>query len=187
MRFLNHRFADHRSVLKHILQVDQITVMFLLCKIIHIMEMDDSFFMCTYNLFRQKDTASQILTYFSCHIISLCRIDDRILIRIFLLHFFIHVFQKRQNSIICSIGLTSQFSLITIAHVLLRHLIPTHLHNSGLYHILYIFHMNSMCHLFCLLSNGICDRQNLMLIHLMNRCNLLISLLNRIHNLSLIK
>ena len=56
MWFLDQCLTDHRSILKHIFQVDQITVMFSLCKIVRIMKMDDSFFMSTNDLIWQKDT-----------------------------------------------------------------------------------------------------------------------------------
>ena len=45
--------ADHRSVLQHVLQIDQITVVHMLRKIIRIMEMDDPLFVRLHNITRQ--------------------------------------------------------------------------------------------------------------------------------------
>ena len=53
---LDQCLTDHSTILKHVLQIDQITVMFSLCKIVRIMKMDDSFFMSTNDLIWQKDT-----------------------------------------------------------------------------------------------------------------------------------
>ena len=41
MRLLDHSLADDRPVLEHVLQVDQVAVVFLLCKIVRVVEMDD--------------------------------------------------------------------------------------------------------------------------------------------------
>ena len=46
VRLLDHGLADDGAVLQHILQVDQVTVVLLLCEIVRIMEMDDSGLMC---------------------------------------------------------------------------------------------------------------------------------------------
>ena len=47
-----------------------------------------------------QDASRQILADFSGHIVPLCRIDDRVFIGIFLLDFFIHLFDESQNAII---------------------------------------------------------------------------------------
>ena len=94
MWFLDQCLTDHRSILKHIFQIDQITVMFSLCKIIGIMEMDNSLFMCSYDLLRKKYTAGKILTYFSSHVITLGRIDHRVLIGIFLVDLFVDIIKQ---------------------------------------------------------------------------------------------
>ena len=54
----NHGFADYCTVLKHILQIDQITVVLLLSIIVCIMEMDNSCLMSLYNLLWQKYPAA---------------------------------------------------------------------------------------------------------------------------------
>ena len=45
MRLFDHSLADDRPVLEHVLQVDQVAVVFPLCKIVRIMEMDDPLLM----------------------------------------------------------------------------------------------------------------------------------------------
>ena len=57
VRLLDHRLTDHSTILQHILQIDQVAVVLLLCKIVGIMEMDDSFLMRADDLLRQQHTA----------------------------------------------------------------------------------------------------------------------------------
>lgn len=61
----------------------------MLCKVIRIMEMNDSCFMCIHNLLWKKETSCNILTYLSCHIIPLYTIDRWILVRILLDNFLV--------------------------------------------------------------------------------------------------
>ena len=89
VRLLDHGLADDGTILQHVFQIDQIAVVLFLCIIIGIVEMDDSFFMRTYDLFRKKDTHGKIFADLTCHIISLSRVDGRILIGIFLFYVFI--------------------------------------------------------------------------------------------------
>ncbi len=42
VRLFDHGLTDHSSVLKHILKIDQVTVMLFLCEIVGIVEMNDS-------------------------------------------------------------------------------------------------------------------------------------------------
>ena len=56
MRLLDHRLTDHSAILQHILQIDQVAVVLLLCKIVGIMEMDDAFLMRADDLLRQQHT-----------------------------------------------------------------------------------------------------------------------------------
>ena len=50
---VDHRLTDNRAVLEHILQIYQTAVMHMLCKIICIMEMNDSLLMRFYDILRQ--------------------------------------------------------------------------------------------------------------------------------------
>ena len=53
----NHGLGNHRAVLQHILQVDQVTVMLLLRIVIGIMEVNNSLFMGLYNILRKQKSS----------------------------------------------------------------------------------------------------------------------------------
>ena len=101
LRTLDHCLTDHRSILQHVLQIDQGTVIHMLGKVICIMKMDQTFFMCFDNLRIQQDTLGNILADLSCHIITLYAVYNRILIGIFLLYLFVVAFDQAQNLLIC--------------------------------------------------------------------------------------
>ena len=91
---LDQCLTDNSTILKHIFQVDQITVMLSLGKIICIVEMDNAFLMGSYNFLREKYTAGKILAHLTCHIITLSRVDHRVFIGIFLVYLFINIVKK---------------------------------------------------------------------------------------------
>ena len=71
MGLLDQRLADDRSILQHVLQVDQVAVMLLLCKIIGVVKMNDSLFMGTHDFFRKQHAFGQVLAYLAGHIVTL--------------------------------------------------------------------------------------------------------------------
>ena len=56
MRLLDHGAGNNSAILEHIFQVYQVTVMFLLCKVIGIVKMNDSGPVCFHDFFRKQDT-----------------------------------------------------------------------------------------------------------------------------------
>ena len=80
VRLLNHGLTDHCSVLQHILKVDEVTVVLLLSVVVRIMEMYDSGLMCLNYILRQKHSLGQIFGYLTGHVVTLCRVDHRILV-----------------------------------------------------------------------------------------------------------
>ena len=187
VRLFNHGLADNGSVLQHIFQIDKVAVMFTLSKVVRIMEMNDAFLVCLHNLFRQEETFCQVLGYFTSHIIALCGVNYRVLIGIFLLYFFIRQVNQRKDSIIRSIGLTGDFSLITITDILLGYFVGAHFHDAAFHHILNIFYVYRMKHIIYRLGYGICYSTDLKIIHLVKFTDFPVGCSNRIDNLMSIK
>ena len=161
--------------------------MLALCEVIGIMEVDDTLFMCLGNLFRQKHTLGQILTNFARHVITLGRVNDRILVRVLLLHFFVQLVNESKDTVVCGVGLTGQLALIAITNVLLRNLVATHLHDTGLNHILDILYVHCMGRFSDLTGNLVSYCLNLEVVHLMDSGNLRICLTDCIDNLLLLE
>ena len=94
MWFLNKSLAYNRSILEHILKIDQITVMHVLCIVVRIMEMYYSLLIRLHNLSRKKKPSCDILAHLSCHVISLNTVYSRILVGVLLLNLFIIIFNQ---------------------------------------------------------------------------------------------
>ena len=180
---LDQGLADHRAVLQHILQVDKITVVLSLGKIIGIVEMDDPLFMGPHDLLREKDSSGQVLAHFSCHVVPLSGIDHRVLIGVLLIYFLIDIIQKRQDPVVRGVGLTGQFSLIAIAHVFLGNLVPPHLHDACLHHILDILHVHRVSAVPHLQRDVVRDGDDLIFIHLVDLVYLFIGRLDGVDDL----
>ena len=94
VRLFDHGFADNSSVLQHILQIDQTAIVHVLCEIVCIMEMNNTFPMSICNIMGQQKAGRNVLADFARHVITLYTVDNRILIGIFLLDFFIFEIQQ---------------------------------------------------------------------------------------------
>ena len=66
----------------------------MLCKIVCVMEMDKSLFMCLHNIFRKQETLRDVLADLTGHIITLYAVDRRILVGILLLDFLVVTLEK---------------------------------------------------------------------------------------------
>ena len=60
VRTFNQCAGNHRTVLEHIFQVDQIAVMHMLCEVVCVMEVDDSFVLRLDDFFREEETVRDI-------------------------------------------------------------------------------------------------------------------------------
>ena len=65
---------------QHVLQVDQVAVMHVLCKIIAVMEMDDTFVVCLNDILGQQHTLSEILGNLSGHVVTLGGVHHGVLV-----------------------------------------------------------------------------------------------------------
>ena len=130
-------------------------------KVVGIMEVNDAFLVSTNYFLWQQKTHGQIFADFAGHVISLCGVDDRIFVGIFLFHFLVHPVDQGQDSVIRGVGFSGQLPFETIADVLLSHFIAAHFHNPFFYHILNIFNIGSMGKFQKLFLNGIGNGVNL--------------------------
>ena len=166
VRLVNICLTDNSSVLQHILQVNQITVVHMLCKIVCIVEMDQPLLVCLYDILRKQQPSCQILAYLSCHIITLHTVDDRILIGILLQNLFIITFDQRQDPVICCIAFSYKRTGIAVLYITSRHIEGTLCHDLIFYHILHFLYGNSSVHLAAFEINIIRDLLDLLLCEL---------------------
>ena len=173
MGLIDKGLADHRTVLQHILQIHEIAVVHVLCKVIRIVEMDQSLLICLNDFFRKKKSSCQVLADLTRHIITLYAVDDRVLVGILLHHFLIITLDKRKNSVIRGIAFSHQRSCITIFNIASGHIKCTLSHDLIFHHVLHFFHGNRTVHLTALKINILRDLFDLFLGQFFPKCSLI--------------
>ena len=136
----NKGFADNCSVLEHILKVDKVAVMHMLCEIIGIVEMYQAFLISFNNISRKKNTSCNILADLACHIVTLNAVYNGVLVGIFLNYLFIVAFKKSKNAVIGSVCLTDKGTVVTVFYITSCNLKCTLGHDLVFDHILYFFY-----------------------------------------------
>ena len=132
----NPGLADHGSVLQHILQVYQVTVVHVLGKVIRIMEMDDPLLVRLHDILGKKHTLGQVLAHLTGHIIPLHAVDRGVLIGVFLFHILIITL----DTVVRGIGLTDKGALIAVSHIILSQFKRAGGHDLVLHHVLDLLH-----------------------------------------------
>ena len=118
MRFLNHGLSNNCTILKHILKIYKAAIKVFHNRIIHIMNMNNTLFMCLNQFIRKYILLAKFFRNFASHIISLSSINSRILICILLSQFFILIINKTHNSLIKCFISSINSSLISITNVI---------------------------------------------------------------------
>ena len=147
MGLLNPGLADHGAVLQHILQIDQIAVVHVLCEIVGVVEMDDALLVRLHDVGGQQQTLGQILADLSGHVVALYAVDRGIFIGILLFHLFVVALDEGEDAVVGGIGLTNQGALITVSDIIARQLEGAGGHDLVLHHVLDLFHGNRAIHL----------------------------------------
>ena len=73
--------------------------------VIRVVEVDDALLMCLDDVLGQEDAVGQVAADLARHVVTLGRVDDRVLVGVFLIHFFINMVQKCQDAVIGRVGL----------------------------------------------------------------------------------
>ena len=171
--------ADDSTVLKHIFKVDQIAVVHMLCKIVGIMEMDNSFFMSLCYIFIEKKSAGNVLTHFSSHVVTLHADNSRILVGIFLFDFLVVFFKQTHDFVVCGIGLSHEFMFVTVRDIQFCNIIRVAFQYTVFNKILNFFNIQGMLFL-CAFDFYIVDnRVNLSLCKLPGFFCLIVGFRNR--------
>ena len=108
VRAFNQCSCNNRAILEHIFQIDKIAVMHVLCIVVAVMEMDDSFLMRFHDVLWKKNPVSQIAADFTGNVITLGGIYNWVLIRILLFCFFIVAFNEREDAVVRCVALADE-------------------------------------------------------------------------------
>ena len=187
VRLFDHGLADDGAILQHVFQIDEVAVVLALGEIVGVVEMDDALLVRFHDFFREQQAAGEVLRYLAGHVVTLRGIDDRVLIRIFLLHFFVIEVDEGEDPVIGGIAFSGNLAFVAVADVLLRHFVAAHFHDARLDHVLNVFHIAGMRIRRDLLGDVVSDGLDLEAAHLMDAFDFLIGFADGIHDLGNIK
>ncbi len=187
MGLFNHGLRNDRSVLQHVLEVDEVTVVLPLGEVVGVVEVDNALFMRLDDFGRKQNPLGEVLTYLACHVVPLGRVDDRVFITIFLLDLLVHLVDERKDAVVGGIGLAGELPLVAVADIKARDLIAPHLHDALFHHILNVLDVHGMGAVGHLLCDPVRNGTNLGVGHLVNVVDLVVGRLDGIDNLHLIK
>ena len=151
VRALDQCLADHGAVLQHILQVYKIAVVHMLCKIVGVMEVDDSLLIRLNNIFRKKKSSREILADFASHIVTLYTVDGRVLVGVLLHNLFVVALDQGQDPVVRRICFPHQRAVIAVAHIIFCDRKSTDGHQLVLDHILNLLYRHSTSQLIALI------------------------------------
>ena len=186
VRALDQCLADHGAVLQHILQVYKIAVVHMLCKIVGVMEVDDSLLIRLNNIFRKKKSSREILADLSSHIVTLYAVDRRILVGIFLHNLFVVALDQGQDPVVRRVCFPHQRAVIAVAHIIFCDRKSTDRHQLVLDHILDLFYGHRTSQLIALVLYIIRDIRKLFRCQIGIFCGVA-CLLDRIYDLERVK
>ena len=180
VRSLNQSAADDGSVLKHVLQIDQVAVVHMLSEVVRIMEVEDALFMGLHNIGRKKQTLCDVPRNLTGHVVSLGRVHHRVLVGVFLLYFLITTLDETENLLVSGVGAANQGTCVAVGDIALRHIECTMFHNLTLDKILNLLHRRSVAHSLAGFGDGLRDFLNLRSRHAAGFRDTVVRLRNRI-------
>ena len=144
VRLFDQRTGNDGAVLQHVVQVDQVTVVHVLGKIVRIMEMDDAIFVGLDHLRRQQHTHGQVLGDLTGHIVTLHRVDGGVLVGVFLLDFLVVALDQCQDAVIGGVVGALEALDIPVGDILAGHLMGTGFHDGVFHQVLDLLHVHGM-------------------------------------------
>ena len=101
-----------------------------------------------YNLSGQQNAGGDILGDFACHVVTLNRIDGRILVGVLLLYLFVVALDEGKDPVIGGIGLTGEGTDVTVGNIFLGNFKSTVGHDGLFHQVLNFFHRGAAAHFF---------------------------------------
>ena len=129
MGTLNHGAGNYRTVHEHVLQIHKTAVIHWLCEVITIVKMNDSLFVCLYDVLRKHQSFCQISADLTCDVISHHRIDGRVLVAVLLQDLLILIIDEGHHLAVCGVAGSLGFPVIPVMGVSLRHMESSCLHD----------------------------------------------------------
>ena len=131
----------------------------MLCDVVHVMDVDNSFIVGLHQVFREQDAPADILADFPRHIVPEGAVDHRILVGVLLLRLFVVPLNERKDPAVSRIGSALHFPAQTVFTVMPHVLRMPRGRESVDHHVLNLFNMDRpvqilTAFLYCLGQHG---------------------------------
>ena len=97
---LNEGARDDGAVLEHVVQIDQVAVVHVLCEVVGIVEVDQAFLVCLDNVRGQQQAGGQVLGDLTGHVVALDAVDGGVLVGVLLFDFLVVALDQAQNPLV---------------------------------------------------------------------------------------
>ena len=159
---LNIGAGDDGAVLEHIVQIDEVTVVHVLGKIVGVVEVDKAFLMRLNDLRVQQQAGSQVFGDLTGHIVALDAVDGGVLVGVLLLDFFVLALDEAQDALVGGVGLALEALDIAVGDIVAGDVMGLDVHELVFHHILYLFHADSAVECLTLVGHSCGDVSDLL-------------------------
>ena len=180
---LNQSTGDNSAVLQHVIKVDEVTVVHVLCKVIGIVEVDETLVVSSNNILWKKLTLNEVLRNLTSHVVTLNRNNGRILVGVLLLDFLVVALNQRQNLVIGGVLVTLLVLNVAVNDVLTSNLKAVKSHELILDKVLDLLDGDGVSSLLALIGNVEGSKLNLTLSQALILRDLCVSLSDCVNNL----
>ena len=115
--------GDDGAVLKHILQIHQVTVVHVLGVVVRVMEVDDALPMGLHDVGGQQQPLAQVPGDLAGHVVPLGGVHHRVLVGVLLLGLLVAALDEAEDLLVGGVALADQRADIAVGDVVLGHLI----------------------------------------------------------------
>ena len=180
---LNQSTGDNSAVLQHVIKVDEVTVVHVLCKVIGIVEVDETLVVSSNNVLWKELTLNEVLRNLTSHVVTLNRNNGRVLVGVLLLDFLVVALNQRQNLVIGGVLMTLLVLDVAVNDVLTSNLKAVKSHELILDKVLDLLDGDGVSSLLTLIGNVEGSKLNLTLSQALILRDLCVSLSDCVNNL----
>ena len=180
---LNQSTGDNSAVLQHVIKVDEVTVVHVLCKVIGIVEVDETLVVSSNDILWKKLTLNEVLRNLTSHVVTLNRNNGRVLVGVLLLDFLVVALNQRQNLVISGVLVTLLVLDVAVNDVLTSNLKAVKSHELILDKVLDFLDGDGVSSLLALIGNVERSKLNLTLSQALILRDLCVSLSDCVNNL----
>ena len=180
---LNQSTGDNSAVLQHVIKVDEVTVVHVLCKVIGIVEVDKTLVVSSNNILWKELTLNEVLRNLTSHVVTLNRNNGRVLVGVLLLDFLVVALNQRQNLVIGGVLVTLLVLNVAVNDVLTSNLKAVKSHELILDKVLDLLDGDGVSSLLALIGNVEGSKLNLTLSQALILRDLCVSLSDCVNNL----